>query len=119
MLGLPLDLLVSFTLFATFLFYQQKHASTFRGANQLFGEILTIWAGLGFVVEIGFLLYVAYQMSVWGAVKLFGISLLLWIPLMIVEVGLSAKIPLLPILLSLAGFLAVPVFGYLMIIAVP
>ena len=119
MFGLPLDLLVSFAVFATFLFYQQKHASEFRGSSLLFGEILHIWGGLGFLLEIGFLFYVGYQMSVWSAIKLFGSGFLLGTPIILAEVVFQKRIHLLPFVISLIGFAVVPVSAYLMIIAVP
>lgn len=119
MFGIPLNLVVSFTLFATFLFYQQKHASNFQGASQTAGLVLSIWAGLGFLFEIGFLIYFGYIASAWSAVKLLGLSIALWIPLMIIEVSISAKAPVFPALLSIAGLAVVPFFGYLMIRALP
>lgn len=119
MLGLPLSLILTFTLFGTFLFYQQKHASTFRGASQGFLALLSIWALAGFIFEMGFLLYFGYRASLWSAMKLFGLSMLLWIPLMMIEVAISARTPLFTVLLSIVGFIAMPVCGYLMVLTLP
>lgn len=119
MFGLPLSLVLSFTLFGTFLFYQQKHASTFRGASQTFLALLSIWALAGFIFELGFLLYFGYRDSIWSAIKLFGLSMLLWIPLMMIEVAVSGRAPLFTVLLSFVGFIAMPVCGYLMVLALP
>jgi hypothetical protein len=98
MLGLPLGLVLSFTAFGTFLFYQQKHAATFRGSSVAFGAILSIWAGMA---------------------KLLGLSIALWIPFMLVEVAVTSAFPSAFLLLSLAGFLVLPICGYLMIGALP
>ncbi len=119
MFGLPLSLVLSFTLFGSFVFYQQKHVSTFRGASQAFLALLSFWALAGFLFEFGFLLYFGYRASVWSAIKLFGVSLLLWIPLMMVEVAISARVSLFTVLLSFAGFIAMPVCAYLMVLAIP
>lgn len=119
MFGFPVSLVVSFTLFTTFLFYQQKHVSTFQGASQAFVLLLSFFALVGFVFELGFLLYFGYQTSIWTAVKLVGLGVVLWIPLMMLEVSVSSRVPVFYVLLSLAGFVAMPVCAYFMVLAIP
>lgn len=117
MFGLPVSLVVSFTLFGTFLFYQQKHVSTFQGGSQAFVAALSLWALVGFLFQTAFLLYFGYHVSVWSALKLFGLSVVLWLPLMFVEVTVSARVPLFYVALSFAGFVAMPLCGYFMVLA--
>ena len=115
MLGLPLSLVVSFTVFGSFLFYQQKHVSTFRGASQTFIVVLSAWALAALLFELGALAYFAWSHSVWGALKLFFLSIVLWIPVMAVEVSITTRIGSFPAVLSLSGFVVMPVCAYYML----
>lgn len=119
MLGLPLGLVLSFTAFGTFLFYQQKHTATFRGSSVAFGAVLSMWAGVATLFDVAFLIYFGHRSSWWDAAKLLGLSIALWIPFMIIEVLVTGVFPSVFLLLSLAGFLVLPICGYLMIGALP
>lgn len=112
MFGLPLGLVVSFAVFTSFLFYQQKHVSTFRGRSKTFVVVLSIWVFAGFLFELGVLGYVGYSRSVWAALKLFFLSIVLWMPVMAIEVRVTTRIASFPEMLSLCGFLAMPVCAY-------
>lgn len=117
MFGLPLSLVVSFVVFTSVLFYQQKHVSTFRGASQAFVAVLSLWAVVSVLFELGVLTYFGYRHSVWGAFKLFFLSIVFWIPVMVIEVRITSRIRSFPMLLSLCGFLVMPVCAYFMLMA--
>lgn len=107
-------LIGSYALYSLFVFYQQLHVKTFRGASQAFGTLLTV---LAMLAGLAFLLYYAYKVSWLGALGLFGIALLvkfLWFGVE-AKLGLREAAPF----LSLAGFVGIPVCAYLMWTALP
>lgn len=69
--------------------------------------------------DLAFLIYFGYRSSWWDVVKLLGLSIALWIPFMMVEVLVTRAFPSIFLLLSLAGFIVLPICGCLMLGMVP
>ena len=117
MLTIPESLLVSYTLFSFFLFYQQLHVKNFQGANIAFGTFLAIFCFAAMLFGLGFLLYYGYKVSWLQAGLLFVLAFLI----KIVWFAIEAKIGLRGFawVLSLAGFVVIPVCGYFMWITLP
>lgn len=106
--NLNTDALIYYLLFSVFVFYQQVHIRNFRGASQGFQTLLTFSALAGTITGLVFLGYYAVQVSIVGALIIFGAGLLSGVVGPILEriVGRYA--------LSLIGFIAWPIFAYLM-----
>lgn len=105
-------LVVSYTLFSFFLFYQQLHIKNFRGASQGFLSLLTVFAFVAMLGGFGFLIYYGYKVSWLGALAFFGISL----AVKFVWFGIEAKLGLrnAASFISIAGFVGIPVCAYFM-----
>jgi hypothetical protein len=117
MSSLPYSLIASFIVFSFFLFYQQLHVKNFQGASQTFGLILNVFAFSAMIYGYGFLIYWGYSVSWLHAVILFVAGLLLklvWFP---VEAKLGLRNSFL--ILSLVGFVVIPLSGYFMFRALP
>ena len=107
----------SYALFSLFVFYQQLHVKTYRGASQGFGAVLTAFAFLAMLAGIAFLLYYGYKVSWLGAAGLFGIALLV----KVVWFGIEAKLGIRNAapFISLGGFVGIPVCAYFMWASLP
>jgi len=111
-MNIPLTLIVSYAVFSFFLFYQQLHLKNFRGASQGFATLLGLFALVGMIFGLGFLIYWGYKVSWLEAAILFGIAFaikVVWFPIE-ARLGLTNSYWL----FSLAGFVALPVAGYFM-----
>lgn len=110
-------LIGSYTLFSLFVFYQQLHVKTYRGASQGFGAVLALFALLAMLTGLAFLFYYGYKVSWLGALGLFGIAMVV----KLVWFGIEAKLGIRDAapLVSLAGFLGIPMCGYFMWTALP
>ncbi len=111
-MDMPITLIISYAIFSFFLFYQQLHLKNFRGASEVFEASLGIFALIGMLFGLGFLIYWGYKVSWLQAAALFGIAFaikIVWFPI-------EAKLGLRNFywLFSLAGFVALPVSGYFM-----
>ena len=109
---MPVALVVSYTLFSFFLFYQQLHIKNFRGASQGFLGLLNVFALVAMIGGLAFLIYYGYQVSWLGALGLFGIALVVkfvWFGIE-AKLGLSNAAPF----VSIAGFVAIPVCAFFM-----
>lgn len=105
-------LIVSYTLFSFFLFYQQLHIKTFRGESQGFLSLLNVFALAAMLYGFGFLIYFGYKKSWLGALGLFGISFVVKSVWFAIEARLGLRGAAL--FISLAGFVAIPICAYLM-----
>lgn len=105
-------LIVSYTLFSFFLFYQQLHIKNFRGANQGFLALLNVFALVAMVGGFAFLIYYGYKVSWLGALGLLGIALVV----KFVWFGIEAKLGLRDAapFISMAGFVAIPACAFFM-----
>jgi hypothetical protein len=105
-------LVVSYTIFSFFLFYQQLHIKNFRGASQGFLSLLTAFAFVAMLSGFGFLIYYGYKVSWLGALAFFGISFVV----KFVWFGIEAKLGLrnAASFISIAGFIGIPVCAYFM-----
>lgn len=102
-----------YCLFGIFVFYQQLHIKTFRGASQTFGFILSLSAFLGMLVGLAYLIYYGWKVVWWMPFIVFGIGLVASIVGFIIERRVGA------LALSLAGFVGWPVCAYFMFVLMP
>jgi len=110
-------LIASYALFSLFVFYQQLHVKTYRGASKGFGALLTLFAFLAMLAGLAFLFYYGYKVSWLGAAGLFGIALVV----KFVWFGIEAKLGLRDAapLVSVAGFVGIPACAYFMWTGLP
>lgn len=109
---MPISLLVSYTLFSFFGFYQKLHIKNFKGSSQGLLLILNLFVLVATLYGFGFLLYYGYSVSWVQAIVLVVISLLIqfvWFP---IEAKLG--IQYLYVYLSLSGFLVLPICAFFM-----
>ena len=111
--ALPFSTVLYYCLFSTFVFYQQLHATDFRGRSKVAEFALTMFAFVGTIVGFAFLIYYGWKVVWWAPLILFVIGLLFQF------VANYAERIFGPHLLSLAGFVAWPLFAYLMFSSLP
>ncbi len=106
-----------YSLYSLFVFYQQLQVKNFRGASQQMHFVLSAFALLGMLFGIGFLAYYGYRVSWLGA----GVLFLAAFAVKIVWFFFEAKLGIrgLAAYISLAGFVAIPVLGYLLWASIP
>jgi hypothetical protein len=114
---MPVTLVSAYVGFSLLLFYQQLHIKNFVGASQGLLALLNIFALGAMLFGIAFLLYFGYRVSWLLALALFGIALVVKLAWFSVEakLGLRGMAPV----LSLLGFVGIPVCGYFMWSAIP
>lgn len=105
--------LLYYCLFGTFVFYQQLHAKNFRGASKGFEVALTISSFLGWIVGFIYLIYYGYLVIWWAPIVIFVIGILFNIISGFIERIIGQ------LTISLLGFVAWPLFAYLMFQTIP
>jgi hypothetical protein len=101
---------IFYCLYSVFVFYQQLHAANFRGESQSFGLFLGVFGLLFTVGQYIFLLFYGLKISWPGAIGMFALSFLFkqawfWIE---AKLGLRSA----AFLISLSGFIALPICAY-------
>jgi len=114
---MPISLIVSYTIFSFFGFYQKLHIKNFRGSSQGFLLALNLFTLIATLFGIGFLIYYGFSVSWVNAGILIAIAFAIkfvWFPL-------EAKIGIkdLATYFSLLGFLVMPICGVFMWLALP
>jgi hypothetical protein len=114
---MSVTLISAYAGFSLLLFYQQLHIKNFGGSSQGLLALLNVFALLAMLFGIAFLLYFGYKVSWLFAFALFAIALVVKFAWFAVEakLGLRSAAPV----LSLLGFVGIPVCGYLMWSAIP
>ena len=105
--------LLYYCLFGTFVYYQQIHVKNFRGASKVFEMVLTISAFLGMIVGLGYLIYYGYLVVWWAPFLILVIGILFQFVAGFIERLLGQ------FTMSLLGFVAWPLFAYLMFQTIP
>src|SRR5262245_40404232 len=95
---MPLSLIISYTLFSTFVFYQQWHLKNFKGASQLFEVALALSCFAAFICGAVFLIYYGWTIGWYLPILLFLLGLALQLVWFVIEAKL--KIPYFPFILS-------------------
>jgi hypothetical protein len=112
MAGLSLSPFVLAVAFAMFVNSMQRYASNFRGASQNMPNLLYIYVVAGTTFGLGWLLYLGFSTHWYTPLLLLLIAFLFN---SFVMPFLESSIPRIDIILSFAGFLGVPICGFLMI----
>ncbi|OKH89055.1 hypothetical protein [Thalassospira sp. TSL5-1] len=111
-MNIPASLIVSYSIFSIFLFYQQLHVKKFNGSSHLMGAVLGISGLTGTIFGIVFLLFWGYEVSWYQAVALFGIAFLIQSIWFLIEAKFGIRN--LYGVFSLVGLVVLPVSGYFM-----
>lgn len=108
---MTMTVVISYTIFSIFVFYQQLHIKNFSGSNAALYTGLNIFAFAAMVAGICYLIYFGYKVSWFSMIGLFLISLLVRMLAGFVEQAIRIS----PEILSVAGFVAIPASGYFMV----
>lgn len=109
---MSVGLVVSYTLFSFFLFYQQLHIKTFHGASQAFLALLSTFALSAMLGGLAFLFWLGYKVSWLTALGLFVIAFAIQSVWFVIESRLALR-GLAPYI-SIAGFVAIPICAFFM-----
>lgn len=102
-----------YSLFSIFVFYQQLHLKSFRGASQGFGALLATSALIGTVTGFIYLGYYGWHVSWIAAVLIFVLGIVVGVTGMFIERIIGA------FSLSMIGFIGWPLCAYFMFKHVP
>lgn len=116
-MDVPISLVVSYSIFSFFLFYQQFHVKNYQGQSGAFGLALTASAFAAMLFGWGFLFWWGYKISWLGAALLFAIAFVIKLPWFLIEARLGLRKAYW--ILSLLGFAGLPASGYAMLASVP
>ncbi len=107
---LPWSLIIAYSAFSLFSFYQELHIRNFGGASQVFLLVLSWFSLASMVFGYGFLLYLGWNISWAYALLLIVISFVIQVKWFRIEVRMGISAPI----LSLVGFIVIPVAGFFM-----
>lgn len=110
---IPIKIILLYSFFKTFLFYQQLHFKNFRGASKLFEIILGLSVAIGTINGLIFLVYYGIKVVWWAPIILFVIGMLFQIIVNFIEVLVGR------FTLSLVGFIGWPVCLYFLFTLIP
>ena len=116
---IPWAVVIPFSLFSGFIFYQQLHLKNFRGDNRSYRMFLSISFLLGNVTGIVFLVYYGLQFDWMKPLILFGISFGFKIIVILIDVLLSARQTSEHFVLSKLAFIGWPTCAFLMFSSIP
>ena len=102
-----------YVLFWTFINYQQKHYQNFRGHSVVGEFILGIYAYGGMIVALTFMVYYGFTVVWWAPFVLFLMGIIGMSIMVVVKQLIGLEI------LSILGFIIVPITGYLMFATIP
>lgn len=112
-------LVIVYVAYSIFHFYMSWHVKNFRGANQGFEAFLIFFTFVGMLFQFGFLVWFGFRLSWGGAGILLLSSFAAFLVAMPIEVLASKLVhPGFPYLISLFGFIALPVLAVLMLLFV-
>ena len=112
--GLSLELNVSYIVFRMCRYYAQLYIRTFQTSSDSFVTVLSGWVLLTTAFHVGFLVYFGYTTSWWNPLKLFELNYVALLPITALEVSITEHFPSFPRLLSLAGFVVIPLCAVVM-----
>ena len=103
-----------FTIYSTFLFYQQSLTKNFMGSSQAFLSVLTLFAFVSYIFQIIYFVYYGWNVS-WID------SILICIASIVIGGICGAFIEKLigGIVIVFIGFIAIPYCGYMMFKTIP
>lgn len=114
---IPWQLLIAYTIYNFFAFYQKLHVKNFRGSSQGFLLVLNIFALATTLFGIGFLIYWGWNVSWLQAIAVFVVALVIQSIWFFFEAKLGLRESY--FVVSLIGFLVIPVSGVFMWFALP
>ncbi len=113
----PVNVVIIYSIFSLFQFYQALHIKNFRGSSQTFLLVLNVFAFFGMLFTYGFPIYFAFLSEWYWVLVLFGLSFMLKNLFFAVEVRI--KKPELTTYLSIAGFAVLPASAFILINLLP
>jgi len=111
--ALPISIIALYSIFTTFVFYQQLYLMRFRGSSKLFEFVLSLFVWGGMITGLVFLVYYGWKVVWWAPIILLVISLLFQFIANFIERALGT------LTLSLLGFAGWPACAYFMFKLVP
>jgi hypothetical protein len=102
-----------YCVFSIFVYYQKRHAQTFKGSSAVFGSVLTFFAIVGTLVGVSYLIYYGWTVSWWVPIVALLLGALAGAPAGMLENLVGA------LTFSLAGFVVWPLAAYMMFHYVP
>lgn len=105
--------IVYFCCWYLFVYFQQLHLDNFRGASKKYQLLLSIFVLVGWLTGFVYLIYYGFKVTWWAPVILFLIA-----PFSLSIKGL-VKGEAAVAIISLLGFIAWPIFAYLMFKTIP
>lgn len=110
---MDLQLVVSYTILSTFVFYQTRHVARFRGASEAARALLSLSSAIGGLTSLSLLVYAGFAVAWWAPFALFALALvlqaLLVFPLELIILGQNGQL-----LISLLGFIGWPLSAFWM-----
>ena len=110
---LSLTSIAFYCAFSFFVFYQQLHVKTFRGASSSFGVALNVSAFAGVMTGVAYLLYYGWTVTWWAPIVILVIGLVATTVGIVVEKFVDKDA------LSVGGFIGWPVSAYFMFSHIP
>jgi hypothetical protein len=110
---LSVRLLIVYSIFTNFSYYQKTHASNFHGSSQTAQLLLTVFALTSMIFGLGFLIYLGFITKWWAPFVLGGVGMLTFPLFVMIERWVS------PYILSFLGFIVLPVCAILLIEFLP
>lgn len=105
---LPTSVLVIYGIFSVFAAFQKFCIRDFQGQNIVYKNILSLFSLLTSLFGVSFLIFYGFEKVWWAPFILFGVGLLAFIPLGLIE-------RLIPMwILGMASFIVIPVCGLLL-----
>ncbi len=115
--NMPILLIIAWSLFTVFAFYQKLHIRDFQGASQGFLLMLNLSSLGSMIFAVGFLIYYGVTVKWYFPIILLIIGLLVKFIWFAIEAQLGKK--WLPFVFSTLGFIGWPLCAVVMIIYLP
>ena len=117
--AIPWNVVMAFSVFSAFVFYQQLHLKNFRGESRTAEIVLSISCFLGIATGIVFLVRYGLRLGWLSPLLLFGISFVSKLVVIALEVVFASRSSRDNIVLSMLGFIGWPVCAFLMFSYMP
>ena len=114
------QVLVTYGIFSTFLFYMTLHIRDYKGESQGFLFVLNITAICARLFQVGYAIYFIYAYSFLAAIIIIVVGILFSVSATMVEAKVSHNSSSsIPFYLSMLGFVVLPTCGFFLIRFLP
>ena len=116
-MAIPTSLVISYILFSICLFYQKQHIKNFQGSSEKAKLAINIFALIATIFGLGFLCYYGYKVNWVHSIILFFVAFAMQFVWFAVEAKL--RLQKFSWVISMAGFVIIPICGYFMCLSLP